>query len=110
MARMAEPVRPLPASGEPRLPGALPLAGGPLWFAEVALHRRGAEPRPLPVAELPEETRARLSAPRAAVCGLSLDRPRIMGVLNVTPDSFSDGGLHVRRDDAVARGRAMVEA
>lgn len=30
-------------------------------------------------------------------CGkyeLSFDRPRIMGVLNVTPDSFSDGGKH----------------
>ena len=30
-------------------------------------------------------------------CGkyeLSFDRPRIMGVLNVTPDSFSDGGEH----------------
>ena len=38
--------------------------------------------------------------------GLSLDRPRIMGVLNVTPDSFSDGGpLAPAR--AIAAGRAM---
>lgn len=29
---------------------------------------------------------------RAPICGLSMDRPRIMGILNVTPDSFSDGG------------------
>ena len=30
--------------------------------------------------------------PRPRLAGLSLDRPRIMGVVNVTPDSFSDGG------------------
>jgi dihydropteroate synthase len=33
-----------------------------------------------------------LRAPRSRIAGLSLDRPRIMGVVNVTPDSFSDGG------------------
>jgi dihydropteroate synthase len=35
--------------------------------------------------------------------------PRIMGVLNVTPDSFSDGGHHHRFEDAVRHGLAMVE-
>jgi dihydropteroate synthase len=102
--------RPLPRSGTPRPPGALDLAGGPMWFAEVAEHRRGAAPRLLPADALPVEARARLSAPRAPVCGLSLDRPRLMGVLNVTPDSFSDGGLHLALSDAVARARAMAEA
>src|SRR3954452_13510819 len=39
----------------------------------------------------------------------SLDRVfRVMGVVNVTPDSFSDGGLWLDRDDAVAHGREMV--
>lgn len=40
---------------------------------------------------------------------LVLDRPLVMGVLNVTPDSFSDGGLYFDRDRALARARAMVE-
>ncbi len=35
-------------------------------------------------------------------------RPLVMGVLNVTPDSFSDGGRYLRADDAVAHGREMV--
>ncbi len=39
---------------------------------------------------------------------LSLDRPRIMGILNVTPDSFSDGGLHATVEQAVACGLAMI--
>ncbi|MFZ4518364.1 MAG: dihydropteroate synthase [Microthrixaceae bacterium] len=34
--------------------------------------------------------------------------PEVMGVLNVTPDSFSDGGLHHRPDAAVARGRELL--
>ena len=42
--------------------------------------------------------------------GLSLDIPRIFGIINVTPDSFSDGGEALAVDDAVARGRAMIEA
>jgi dihydropteroate synthase len=33
-----------------------------------------------------------------------------MGVLNVTPDSFSDGGLHLRLDAALARARALAAA
>ena len=34
--------------------------------------------------------------------------PLVMGVLNVTPDSFSDGGEHLDSDDAVARAREMI--
>lgn len=39
---------------------------------------------------------------------LDLSRGVILGVLNVTPDSFSDGGLHLDKGDAVAAGREMV--
>lgn len=42
--------------------------------------------------------------------GLSLDKPRIMGIVNVTPDSFSDGGEAFALNDAVTRGRAMLDA
>jgi dihydropteroate synthase len=40
---------------------------------------------------------------------LRLDRPRVVGILNLTPDSFSDGGIHASVDDAVAHGVRMVE-
>jgi len=46
-------------------------------------------------------------------CGrhrLDLLRPRIMGIVNVTPDSFSDGGLHADTGAAVAHARALIEA
>jgi len=37
-----------------------------------------------------------------------LDRPLLMGVVNVTPDSFSDGGRYAATDDAIAHGRALA--
>ncbi|MGB6487398.1 MAG: dihydropteroate synthase [Steroidobacteraceae bacterium] len=40
---------------------------------------------------------------------LGLEQPVVMGVLNVTPDSFSDGGKFVRLDAAVERGVQMAE-
>ncbi|MCX7798799.1 MAG: dihydropteroate synthase [Fimbriimonadales bacterium] len=40
---------------------------------------------------------------------LPSNRPALMGILNVTPDSFSDGGLFLNASDAVARARAMME-
>ena len=51
-----------------------------------------------------------LSAPRAPFCGIAMDRPAIMGVINVTPDSFSDGGDNADTETAIAHGRAMAEA
>ncbi|MFM1903689.1 MAG: hypothetical protein RLZZ440_1589, partial [Planctomycetota bacterium] len=42
--------------------------------------------------------------------GGSLRRPLVMGIVNVTPDSFSDGGRHADTDAAVAHGLALVAA
>ena len=39
---------------------------------------------------------------------LDLRQPVVMGVLNVTPDSFSDGGHYTQLDDALRRAEAMV--
>ena len=38
-----------------------------------------------------------------------MQRPAVMGILNVTPDSFSDGGVHLDPDAAAAAGRRMIE-
>ena len=40
---------------------------------------------------------------------LRLDVPRVMGIVNVTPDSFSDGGAHATAGDAVAHGLRLAE-
>lgn len=40
--------------------------------------------------------------------GFSLTRPLVMGILNITPDSFSDGGRHFDPETAIAAGRRML--
>ncbi|HAF01488.1 MAG TPA: dihydropteroate synthase, partial [Methylophilaceae bacterium] len=45
-------------------------------------------------------------------CGnfnLDLNTPRVMGIVNVTPDSFSDGGKYTQTSQAVAHGLKLVE-
>ena len=103
------------------------LAGGPLAFTACAVLRRTAEGRQTEMrsvadlqscrlrddARLAAAVEARLediAAARAPFAGLSMDRPRLMGVVNVTPDSFSDGGRYASRDAAIAHGRALREA
>ena len=52
----------------------------------------------------------RLTRPRPPLVGLDLTRPRLMAVLNVTPDSFSDGGDCFAPEHAIARGVAFLKA
>ncbi len=75
----------------------------------------GAEPLK-PLAALIRRTIARherrefaLRLPDGRSLELSAVRPRIMGIVNVTPDSFSDGGQFVATDAAIAHGLALVE-
>ncbi|MCG6451045.1 dihydropteroate synthase, partial [Vibrio parahaemolyticus] len=41
---------------------------------------------------------------------LELDRPHVMGILNTTPDSFSDGGRYTTLDKALERAEKMIAA
>jgi dihydropteroate synthase len=100
--------RPLVQGGGPRPAAALALAGGALWFDRAVVHEAGRDPLLVPASEVPREVLARLCAARPPICGLRLDRPVLMGVLNVTPDSFSDGGRHLDPGDAVAGAWDMV--
>ena len=51
---------------------------------------------------------AAIAAPRGAFAGLDLSRTRIMGIVNVTPDSFSDGGQNAEALAAVAHGKTLA--
>lgn len=111
------------ASGHAR-----PLTGPGLAFTLIAALGLGSNRRLISVtssiAELEEwiagtgarfaqrvrEQLALLSAPLPPWAGFDLDRPIVMGVLNVTPDSFSDGGQWFDKERAVAHGRALLAA
>ncbi|QFT60409.1 Dihydropteroate synthase [Sulfitobacter sp. THAF37] len=99
--------RPLAQVGPGQPDDAVPLAGGWAWFTQVEILSRSVPSRVVPAQVLPPRTLAALTAPRAAIGGLGMDRPRVMGILNATPDSFSDGGKHAAAADAVAAGQRM---
>jgi dihydropteroate synthase len=50
-----------------------------------------------------------LRAPRARLAGLAFDRPRLMGIVNVTPDSFSDGGRFATTQAAIDHALRLAE-
>jgi dihydropteroate synthase len=102
--------RPLVQAGPGRPKDAVTLAGGWTWFSHVEVLRRAASPEVVSVAEIPFEARARLTMPRPDVLGLGFSRPQIMGILNVTPDSFSDGGVHDSVAAAVRGADGMAQA
>jgi dihydropteroate synthase len=112
------------------------LAGGACWFGLVQLIARAngstvasvilpVEQAEAAIAALPQHQRLadlwrNLIKPRPALpLGqrvLRFDRPMIAGIVNVTPDSFSDGGMHLDADRAVeavyaqsAHGAALVD-
>ena len=101
--------RPIAMTDPARPAGALPLAGGWCWFDRIEVLSRSAAGRIVPASEVPAPVLHRLTAPRPTFAGLTMDRPRMMGILNVTPDSFSDGGQFLGAEAAVAQARAMAE-
>ena len=57
----------------------------------------------------PRPTHWQLRTTRLALPdGVSVRRPLVMGIVNATPDSFSDGGRHAGVEAAVAHGLALV--
>ena len=81
---------------------ALPLAGGPAAF--TLLRRNGVIH---PVAAIPGDWLGRLTTAPPPWAGFS-GTPAIMGILNVTPDSFSDGGDAYAADQAIEAGLRMI--
>ncbi|MGL4395083.1 MAG: dihydropteroate synthase [Hyphomicrobium sp.] len=116
---------PARAIDEPDVPvwRGLPLAGGRLSFAALDILTRdaaGTRRRTVVLGDAfsgdwsgealaASDILSALSEPRARLQGLSLERPRIMGIVNVTPDSFSDGGQHATTAAAIAHGLRLVE-
>lgn len=99
--------RPIPRWGEPRPKDGFWLAGGWCWFTQVEVGTRDGTTSMVPARELPADVRTKLAGPRGDVTGLRMDRPNIMGILNATPDSFSDGGQYVETETAKDHGLAM---
>src|ERR671919_2239895 len=99
---------------------ALPLAGGPIAFAAAEM-----------IEGTPQNSRRRIftaqalghssdsdlaalvekvTAKRPPFAGLLLEHPVLMGIVNVTPDSFSDGGLYDTKEEAISHAAELAAA
>jgi dihydropteroate synthase len=97
------------------------LAGGLNWFASVELIHEDGKRELVPVEaiegrfdEAMAADWARIIASRAPLSlgdrTVRLDQPQVMGIINATPDSFSDGGSYVDAGSASEAGAAMAAA
>lgn len=99
--------RPLAQSSRPRPDEAQVLAGGECWFTHAARHDRAGGIQIIPASDIPPDVLDRLTRPRTGIAGVTMERPRLMGILNVTPDSFSDGGQHHSSTQALRHAEQM---
>ncbi len=100
--------RPIVQTDRCRPKGACAIAGGWSWFTHAERLERGEISSVVPLSEIPADVLDSITTARGDICGLSMAEPQIMGVLNVTPDSFSDGGQHNTFANAVERAKAMI--
>jgi dihydropteroate synthase len=94
--------------------GGLPLAGGPFGFTRAEVLTRAGNEGVIAVADVPADWQLRLRQARPLLAGSAghqgRNLPLVMGILNITPDSFSDGGRHADAKAAVAAAWAMHRA
>ena len=90
----------------------MPLAGGPFVFARAEVLTRAGSEGFIAAAHVPQAWRERLTRtrPLLAQLGYAAPMPLVMGVLNITPDSFSDGGRNAEPAAAIAAAHAMHRA
>lgn len=90
---------------------ALPLAGGRISFRSVEVMDRSGGREIVSAANWAGssgEACKRITSARASLAGLPTDHALVMAVLNVTPDSFSDGGEVDQGEDLMVRARKMA--
>lgn len=97
--------RPLTQTGDSRPADAVLIAGGWVWFTHAERIERGAPSQIVPAQAVPAKMLDRITTARPPLAGVRLGQPRLMGILNVTPDSFSDGGRFL--DPEAALGQAI---
>lgn len=105
---MTKYYRAIPMIDPARPAGALPIAGGWCWFDRIEVLSRGKAAEIIPAIEAPQSVLHAIASPRADISGLSMAEPQVMGILNVTPDSFSDGGRYIDPESALTQAQSMI--
>lgn len=102
--------RPILSTDTMRPEQAYSFAGGPLWFSHAEKLSRSAPALVLPAQEVPDDWLKIWTCQRSSIMGMSFAVPKVMGILNVTPDSFSDGGQFAEHEKAFHEACEIVNA
>ncbi|NCX55282.1 MAG: dihydropteroate synthase, partial [Rhodobacterales bacterium] len=93
--------RPIVRTGSPRPADSILLAETGYWIGEAEEIKLGANTRLVSINDVPTWWINRWIKKRSDLLGVQFGAPKLMGVLNITPDSFSDGGNHMELDAAL---------
>ncbi len=101
---------------------AFSLAGNPnIAFDQIEILKRSKKNKTIssifPIKKIPRKIRIiikndlkKIVLKRKSILGLDLNKPKIMGILNITPDSFSDGGLFLKESKALKQAKVMLDS
>ena len=86
------------------------MRGTAFWFTHAVKLSRNSESEIVLAKKIPNHILDKITKRRPKICRISFDTPTIMGILNVTPDSFSDGGKYSTLNAATEHCMSMVSA
>ena len=101
--------RPIIRTGSPRSKNSIFLAETKYWISEAEEMKVGETAKLISINDVPDWWKNRWLKKRSDILGMKFGFPKLMGILNVTPDSFSDGGQHVKLDAALNHAKFMEE-
>ena len=101
--------RPIVRTGLPRSKNSIFLAETNYWISEAEEIKFGETTKLISINDVPDWWKKRWLKKRSDILGMEFGFPKLMGILNVTPDSFSDGGRHFKLDVALNQAKFMEE-
>ena len=107
---MSEYFRPIIRSEREIPSNAQIMRGTAFWFTHAVKLSRNSESEIVLAKKIPNHILDKITKRRPKICRISFDTPTIMGILNVTPDSFSDGGKYSTLNAATEHCMSMVSA
>ena len=101
--------RPIVRTGSPRGRNIIFFAETDYWISEAEEINFGEKTELVSINDVPDWWKKRWLGKRSDILGMKFGYPKLMGILNVTPDSFSDGGHHLELNAALMRAEFMED-
>jgi dihydropteroate synthase len=101
--------RPILRTGSPRAKDSIIFAETNYWINEAEEIKFGKKTDLVSINDVPDRWTKRWLGKRPDILGMKFGYPKLMGILNVTPDSFSDGGNYLGLDAALKQAEFMED-